>query len=85
MQASGEAQALAYCAKHFRLDPYQLWHIGDAQAPRFHPRPKAYRSLLYAMAFWLEDQDMAKFKMVSEAQGAKVELTPLLDQLRTVA
>lgn len=84
MRASGEAQALAYAAKHFGLDPYKLWHIGEGKIPP-HPRPRAYRSLLYAMAYYLEDADMQKTKMLAEAQGAKVEVSLLLDQLGTVS
>jgi hypothetical protein len=84
VRASGEAQALAYSSKQFGLDPYELWHIGESEVPP-HPRPRVYRSLLYAMAYWLEDQDMGKTKLLAEAQGAKVEITLLLDQLTTVS
>lgn len=80
MSASGEAQALAYAAKHLSLDPYELWNIGKKDLPP-HPRPKVYRSLLYAMAYWLEDREMEKVKLAAEAQGAKIELSSLFDQL----
>ena len=72
---------MAYCSKHFGLDPYQLWHIGEKGPLLPHPRPRVYRNLLYAMAYWLEDQDREKFKMVAESQGAKVELASMFDQL----
>ena len=79
MRASGEAQGLAYVAKHFGFDPYRLWNADKADLPP-HPRPRVYRSLLYAMAFWLEDQEMGKIKLLAEAQGAKVEFSSLFDQ-----
>lgn len=78
MRSSGEAQGLAYAAKYFGLDPYELWHVGEADLPP-HPRPRVYRSLLYAMVYFIEDQEMAKIKLLAEAQGAKVEISSLLD------
>jgi hypothetical protein len=80
MRVSGEAQGLAYAAKHFGLDPYRLWNVGKADLPP-HPRPRVYRALLYAMAYFLEDEEMAKVKLICESQGAKVEVSGFLDQL----
>jgi hypothetical protein len=83
VRASGEAQGLAYASKHLGLDPYRLWNIGIDPLPP-HPRPRVYRHLLYAMGYWLEDQERSKFALVAEAGGAKVDLHSLLDQLGTV-
>jgi hypothetical protein len=44
-------------AKHLRLDPYELWHVGWAELPP-HPRPRIYRTLVFAMAEWLEEREI---------------------------
>jgi hypothetical protein len=40
-----------------------------------HPRPSAYRSLLYAMAEWVEEQEIEKLKLVVESNGMKLKNT----------
>jgi hypothetical protein len=77
---SGEAQALALCAKHFSLDPYELWNVGVVEIPP-HPEPRAYRTLLYAMAYWIEDKDRGETALLAEAMGAEVKMPILLDTL----
>jgi hypothetical protein len=80
VRASGEAQALALTAKHFRLDPYRLWNIGKPELGP-HPRPKTYRNLLYAMAYWLEDRERDNVRLIVEGFGAEVKMDSLFEAL----
>jgi hypothetical protein len=89
ISASGDAQRLALLAKHFKLDPYEIWNKGiEPTEVRLnerneevevamplppHPRPRQYRHLLYAMAEWLEDQEFERWKGIIESNGASLK------------
>lgn len=58
MEASVQAQRLALAAKHLGIEPFRIWHAGRKDLDELRPgNPELYRSLLYAMGEWLDEED----------------------------